>query len=111
MAAEQAAATVAELSFERSDIPALLEVAAGKTAGGDTVQRPYAVAASLWISAKNTKRVAEAEGAKFGSVADTIRGLLNLQSAMDNGLTIAPRWTVEALLNQSGFSDTFEAVM
>lgn len=102
MTKEQAQALVQSLAFDRADISDLLDASAGTDASAETVYRPYAVAAYLWITSKNTQRLHEARGAVFDDPRSTIDGLLGMQVPWDAGLTIADEWTVEALRRAAG---------
>lgn len=104
MTLDAAEALVSDLSYSRGDVRTLLERSAG-THNGTPVYRPRAVAAMLWHEAKNTQKLSEAEGAKFGSVRQTIRGLLDTQELMDAtdvGLVIPTAWSVPVLRRQFG---------
>lgn len=96
---EKAEATtlVQALAFDRADISTLLDASAGKNDASETVYRPYAVAAFLWITSKNTQRLHEARGAVFDDPQSTIDGLLASQAPFDLGLTISEGWSVPEL--------------
>ena len=69
---------------EPLDLDSLLERSAAKhTSGTETVYRPYYVAAQVLKRAINTRRLREAEGARFDSPSQTIRGLLEQQANED----------------------------
>lgn len=102
MTKDEATTLVQALAFDRADISDLLDASAGTNASGETVHRPYATAAFLWITAKNTQRLLEARGAVFEHPRQMIDGLLGMQVPWDAGLTIADEWTVEALRRAAG---------
>lgn len=101
-----ARAVVLDRAFEAPDLDVWLDNSAGTKPGpneGDdpvAVYRPFYAAARLWASSKNTKRVLEGEGAKFGAVADTIAGLMATQAVLDRGVTVPPGY--EAVVPSTG---------
>jgi len=74
----------------------LLDATAG-TVDDEPVYRPFLTAALVFASARNTRRVHEAEGVKFDTPLTTILALLDEQAAWDADVTIPPQWTVEAV--------------
>lgn len=96
MTKEAATTLVQALAFDRADISDLLDASAGTGPTG-TTYRPYAVAAFLWITSKNTQRLLEARGAVFEHPQAMIDGLLGMQAPWDVGLSIPAEWTVDAL--------------
>lgn len=97
---------VESLAFSRSDVSGLLDQSAGTTTAGVTTYRPYAVAAFLWITSKNTTRLLEARGAKFENPREMIAGLLGMQRPWDEDLTIPDGWSVNELLASAGGGDS-----
>lgn len=101
MTKEAATDLVKALAFDRADISDLLDASAGTSSAG-TTYRPYAVAAFLWITSKNTQRLLEARGAVFEHPQRMIDGLLAMQEPWDVGLTIPEAWTIDALKRTAG---------
>ncbi len=101
-----ARAVVLDRAFESPDLDLLLEASKGErppaTEGGmpETVYRPLWTAATLWRSSKNTRRLLKGEGAEFGTVADTIAGLMATQAVLDQDVTVPPGY--EAVVPSSG---------
>lgn len=102
MTKDDATTLVTALAFARVDVSDLLDTSAGTNASDETVYRPYAVAAFLWITSKNTQRLLEARGAVFEHPQRMIDGLLGMQAPWDADLTIADEWTVESLRRAAG---------
>lgn len=101
-----ARAVVLDRAFAAPDAELLLEASKGTrpaaTEGGMpvAVYRAFWVASTLWRSSKNTKRLLEGEGAKFGTVADTVAGLMATQATLDRGVDVPPGY--EAVVPSTG---------
>ena len=74
-----------------TDLETLLAVSAGLK-GSTTFYRPYYVSAVLLDSALHTRKLVKGEGAEFDQPDKTVRGLLDLQHAIDlaEGLVLPP---------------------
>lgn len=102
MTKQEATTLVQALAFNRADISTLLDASAGLDSSATPTYRPYAVAAFLWITSKNTQRLHEAEGAVFDDPQRMIAGLLASQAPFDIGLTIPEGWSVSELRAMTG---------
>ena len=98
-----------ELAFARSDVDTLLDASAATDSGSNTLYRPYAVAAYLWATTPNTRRLLEAKGARFANPAQAAFNMLDMQVPFDvdtidptQALTIPLGWSVPELRESLG---------